>query len=69
MVKVAFTKGIKTVGRFFDLANNSITGTSFNPDISPDTEITSITPIGSETAIVTNSIHGLKSALRDRVPD
>lgn len=43
---------------FYIIANNSITGASFNPDISPDSLITSITAAGP-TVITTASTHGL----------
>ena len=43
------------------LSNNSVTGSSFNPDISPTSNITSITA-GATTLITTSAPHGLANA-------
>lgn len=45
--------------QFFLSANNSNTGASFSPDISPELEISSITSSGSNALITTSSPHGL----------
>lgn len=53
------SRSLSSIDAFYLLANNSITGTSFNPDISPDTEITSITQDVDKTIITTSSNHNL----------
>lgn len=43
---------------FYVLANNTTTGSSFNPDISPNTQISSIS-VANPTVITTSTPHGL----------
>lgn len=43
---------------FYIVANNSDTGTSFSPDLSPETTITNIS-VGASTTITTSTPHGL----------
>jgi hypothetical protein len=45
---------------FYILANDQNTGKSFNPDLTPDENILTITP-GNPTVITTNSPHGLNN--------
>lgn len=52
---------LSDIDPFYILANNSITGTSFNPDISPDTEINLIELAGSKTEITTVNAHKLNT--------
>ncbi len=52
------SRDLQTTDQFFLIANNDNTGGSFNPSISPETSITSIT-IGANPVITTTAAHGL----------
>lgn len=53
------SRSLEDINPFYLVANNSITGASFNPDISPDLQITSITSSLGDTIITTNGDHNL----------
>lgn len=55
------SRSLNDVNPFYVVANNNVTGLSFNPDISPDTTITSITTGVTSTTITTSGIHGLET--------
>jgi len=52
------SRNLQTTDQFFLLANNAVTGASFNPAITPDIVITSITT-GANPVITTSTPHGL----------
>lgn len=53
-------RNLEVEDQFFIVANNDNTGASFNPDISPDVQITSITT-GANPVITTNAAHGMEN--------
>lgn len=53
-------RNLEVEDQFFIIANNSNTGASFNPDISPEVQITSITT-GSNPIITTSAPHGMEN--------
>lgn len=53
-------RNLEVEDQFFIVANNDNTGASFNPDISPDVQITSITT-GANPVITTDAPHGLEN--------
>lgn len=52
------SRNLEIDDQFFILANNDVTGSSFNPDISPEAIITSITT-GLTPTVTTSTAHGL----------
>lgn len=53
-------RNLEVEDQFFIVANNDNTGESFNPDISPDVQITSITT-GQNPVITTDAPHGMEN--------
>jgi hypothetical protein len=53
-------RSLDLTNEFFVTSNNSVTGLSFNPAVSPDAQITSITT-GSTPIITTSTPHGLEN--------
>jgi hypothetical protein len=59
--KLLFQDRSLTENAFYITANNTNTGSSFNPDISPTVSIASTTAVGDKTLITTATAHGLTS--------
>ena len=59
--KLLFQDRSLTENAFYITANNSNTGSSFNPDISPTVNIASTTVVGNKTLITTATAHNLTS--------
>ena len=55
------SRSLEDINPFYVIANNSITGASFNPDISPDLQITSIVSTLGDTLITTDGNHNLST--------
>jgi hypothetical protein len=55
------SRSLEDINPFYVVANNSITGASFNPDISPDLQITSIVSTLGDTLITTDGNHNLST--------
>lgn len=53
-------RNLDAESQFFIVSNNDATGASFNPDISPEVQITSITT-GSTPVITTDAPHGMQN--------